>query len=135
MRFLSKEWVDQLAENLKKDEKYQKKTKGFDSYYQLIAEADPDRGVPETRAAGLLLPQATDTWEGVREKVDYTMKAPYEVFYKIFSGELGAMMAITTGKAKVTGNYPKMLRYTAGANMFVQNMKKLATDFEGDFSK
>jgi putative sterol carrier protein len=135
MRFLSKEWVDHLAEQLKQDEKYQKKTKGFDSYYQLIAEPNPARGITERRAAGLLLPQATETWEGIRENVDYTMTAPYEIFYKIFTGQLGAILAITSGKAKVTGNYAKMMRYTAGANMFVQNMKKMPTDFEGDFQK
>ena len=135
MKFLSKEWVESLAEQLRRDEKYQKKAKGFDSYYQLIAEPSPEKGVAERKAAGLLLPQATETWEGVRDKVDYTMTASYEVFHKIFSGELGAILAITSGKAKVTGNYAKMMRYTAGANMFVQNMKKLPTEFEGDFSK
>jgi putative sterol carrier protein len=135
MRFLSKEWVDHLAEQLKQDEKYQKKAKGFNSYYQIVAEADPAKGVTEQRSAGLLLPQATETWEGIREDVDYTMTAPYEVFYKIFTGQLGAILAITSGKAKITGNYAKMMRYTAGANMFVQNMKKMPTVFEGDFQK
>jgi putative sterol carrier protein len=69
-----------------------KKAKGFDSYYQLIAEPDPSKGVTEQRAAGLLLPQATETWEGIREDADYTMTAPYEVFYKIFTGKLGAIL-------------------------------------------
>ena len=135
MRFLSKEWVDHLSEQLQKDEKYQKKAKGFDSYYQIIAEPNPDRGVVEKRAAGLLLPQATETWEGVRDGADYIMRAPYEIYYKIFTGQLSAILAITSGKAKVTGNYAKMMRYTAGVNMFVQNMKKMPTEFEGDFQK
>lgn len=135
MQFLSQEWVDHLAEQLKQDEKYQKKAKGFDSYYQIIAEPDPVRGITEQRAAGLLLPQATETWVGIRDKVDYTMTAPYEIFYKIFTGQLGPILAITSGKAKIAGNYAKMMRFTAGANMFVQNMKMMPTEFEGDFQK
>ncbi len=133
MQFLSKEWIDHLAEQLQNDEKYQKKAKGFNSYYQIIAEPSPNRGVTERKAAGLLLPMATETWEGVRDGADYTMTAPYEIYHKIFTGELGAILAITSGKAKVSGNFPKMMRYTAGTNMFVQIMKKLPTDFEGDF--
>lgn len=134
MQFLSREWVETLAERLKEDPIYQKKAKGFDSYYQIIATPMPEKGVTEQRACGLFLPLAHETWEGVREDADYTMTAPYEVYHKIFSGELGAVLALTSGKAKVKGNFPKMLRFTGGTNMFVNIMKKLPTDFEGDFA-
>ena len=134
MKFMTKEWVDVLAEQLKLDDKYQKKAKGFDSYYQIIATPSPEKGVTEQKACGLFLPTATETWEGIRDDADYTMTAPYEVYYKIFTGELGAMLAITSGKAKIKGNFPKMLKYTGGTNMFVGIMKKMETDFEGDFA-
>ena len=46
-----------------------------------------------------------------------------------FTAALGAILAISSGKAKVTGSYAKTMRYTAGANMFVQHMKKTPTEF------
>jgi putative sterol carrier protein len=134
MQFMSKPWVEALAKALQEDPKYQKKAKGFDSYYQIVCTPSPEQGMSETRACGLLLPQATETWEGIREDVDYTMTASYEIFYKIYKGQMGAVLAITSGKAKVKGNIPRMLRYTAGTNMFVAIMKTIPTEFEGNFT-
>ena len=134
MYVFSKEWIDALAEALRSDENYQKKAEGFDSLYQFIATACPKKGVPESMACGLLLPQATETWKGIREDVDYTMTAPYEVYYKIITGKLNAILALTTRKARVQGNFAKMMKYTAATNKFVEIMKELSAQFEGDFS-
>lgn len=134
MRFLSKEWVDALAESLRTNESYQKKGKGFDSFYQIVAMPCPEKGVTESHSCGLLLPLATETWQGLREDVDYTLTAPYEVYVKIFKGELNPIVAMTTGKAKLKGSMAKALRYTAATNMFVSIMKKLPTEFDGAFA-
>ncbi len=133
MLFLSKEWAESLAQMLKTDEKYQRKGKGFDSTYQMIALPCPEKGVSATRACGFLLPTVTDVWEGIREDVDYTMTASYDVFHQIFKGKLGPMVAVTTGKAKIAGSLTKMMRYTAATNLFVNTMMKVDTQFEGDF--
>ncbi|MEW6262297.1 MAG: SCP2 sterol-binding domain-containing protein [Thermodesulfobacteriota bacterium] len=133
MIFLSREWVEALAEMLRNDEDYQKKGKGFDSYYQIVATPSPEKGVTEDKACGLLLPMATETWMGVRDQVDYTMTAPYEVYYRIFKGDLNPVVAMTTGKAKLKGSMAKALRYSGATNKFVAVMKKLPTKFEGAF--
>ncbi len=64
----------------------------------------------------------------------YTLTALYEVFYKIVTGKLGAILGITTRKAKVKGNVAKMLKHTAGTNKLVEIMKTIPTSFEGGFA-
>jgi len=134
MIFLSKEWLDAYSKALKKNKKYQREANGYDSLFQFICEPSPEKGITEVKACGLLLPQATETWMGVKEDVDYTMTASYETFYKIAIGKLGPILAITTRKARIAGNFPKMMKYTAGTNMAIEILKKIPTEFEGDFS-
>lgn len=133
MILFSKEWVEALAEKLKHNDLYQKKAEGFDSYFQIIAKPNPEKGVTETKACGLLLPQATESWIGIRQNIDYTMTASYEIFYKIVKGHLGPILAITTRKAIINGNFPKMMKYTAGTNLMIDIMKKVPVQFEGNF--
>ncbi len=111
-----------------------KKAKGFDNTFQFIVVPCPKKGVTQEKACGLLIPQATDTWMGKKEDAAYTLTASYEVFYKIVTGKLGAILGITTRKAKVKGNVAKMLKYTAGTNKLVEIMKTIPTSFEGGFA-
>lgn len=135
MYVFTKEWIDKLAEALKRDEIYQTKAKGFDSSYQFIVEPVPEKGVTEQRACGLNLPQCDETWEGIRSNTDYVMTASYEIFYDIMTGKIGATWAITTRKAKVKGNLAKLLKYTGAINRYVEVLGQVEGDFEGDFAK
>lgn len=135
MYVLTKEWIDVLAEALKADELYQRKAVGFDSSFQFIVEAAPEKGVPEQRACGVNLPQCDETWEGIRPNTDYVMSGPYETFYKIMTGKMGAVMAITTRKVKMKGNLAKLLKYTGAINRYVELLGQVEGDFEGDFGK
>ncbi len=135
MLAFTKDWVDALADALKKDEVYQEKAKGFDSYYQFVVEPVPEQGVTEQRACGLKLPQCDETWEGVRPDSDFVMTASYDVFHKIMTGQIGATWAITTRKAKVKGNMAKLLRYTGAINRYVEVLGQVDTEFEGKYAK
>ncbi len=135
MVVFTKEWIDALAEALKTDEIYQNKARGFDSTYQFIVEPVPGKGVPQQRACGLKLPQCDETWEGIRADSDFVMTAPYDVFYQIMTGKMGATWAITTRKAKVKGNLAKLLKYTGAINRYVEVLGQVKADFEGEFGK
>jgi putative sterol carrier protein len=135
MHPFTKEWVDALAEALKRDQVYQEKAKGFDSSYQFVVEPVPERGVTERRACGLNLPQCDETWEGERPDSDYVMTASYDVFHKIMTGQIGATWAMTTRKAKLKGNMAKLLRYTGAINRYVEILGQMDTEFEGDYGK
>lgn len=134
MLVFTKEWIAALAAGLRDNEKYQKNAKGFDSTFQFVAEAVPQKGVPETKACGLKTPECEETWEGIKTGADFTMTASYETFFKICTGKLNALAAITTRKAKVKGNMVKLLKYTAATNSFVEAIQQLPNEFEGDFA-
>lgn len=133
MLVFTKEWIDALAEALKEDDVYQKKAEGFDSSYQFVVQPSPKRGVTESRACGLNLPQCDEAWEGIRQGTDYTMTAPYDVFHSVFVGKASAVKVIATRKAKVKGNLAKLLKFTGAINRFVEVMQGLPNEFEGDF--
>lgn len=133
MYAFTKGWIDALAETLRNDEQYQQKAKGFDSSFQFIAEAAPEKGVPDQRACGLNLPQCDENWEGIRPGTDYIMSGPYQIFHKIMIGKMSPVMAITTRKVKVKGNLAKLLKYTGATNRFVEVLGQIETEFEGDF--
>ena len=63
------------------------------------------------------------------------MTASYETFYKIFTGKLNAIVAMTVRKAKVKGNMVKLLKYTSATNNFVEAIQQLPNDYEGDFAQ
>lgn len=131
MLVFTQEWIDALAAALKADEMYQQKAKGFDSSFQFIVEPSAKLGITESRACGLNLPQCDETWEGVREEVDYTMSAPYDVFFDIITGKASAVRVIATRKARIRGNLAKLLKYTGAINRFVEVMQSLPGEFEG----
>ena len=133
MLAFSKEWIDALAEILKKDEIYQKKASGFDSSYQFVVQADPKKGIPADLACGLNLPQCDQTWIGIRKNTDYDMTAPIAVFHKIIRGKLGAVLAITTRKARIQGNLARLLKYNGAINRFNQILQEIKTEFPGDY--
>ncbi len=134
MLAFTQEWIDAVAEVLRNDETYQRKAKGFDSSFQFVVKADPKKGVAEDRACGLNLPACDKAWIGAHDAPDYTMTGSYGVFHGIVTGKTGAVMAITTRKVKVQGNLAKLLKYTGATNRFVEVLREVGTEFEGDFA-
>lgn len=128
----TKEWIDAMAEQLRNDATYQQKARGFNSYYQFIFE--PGNGINERRACGLYLPVANETWVGERE-AGYVMSGTYGVYYQVLQGKLGATMVITTRKLSVRGNLANLLRYNGAINRFVELMRGLDVEFEGEAAR
>lgn len=135
MLVFTREWIDSLAAVLRENEQYQKNARGFDSTFQFVAESAPKKGVMETRSCGLKAPECEETWEGIRAGSDFVMTASYETYHKIFTGQLNAIIAMSTRKAKVKGNLVKLLKYTSATNSFVEAIQKLPNEFEGDFAE
>ncbi|MFC1889957.1 SCP2 sterol-binding domain-containing protein [Thermodesulfobacteriota bacterium] len=129
----TKEWIDCVAGVLKNDELYQQKATGFDSSFQFVIKAAPEKGVPEGHSCGLNLPECDETWEEERPGTDYVMTGPYETFHSILTGKTGAVMAITTRKVKIKGNLAKLLKFTGAINRFVEILGEVGSEFEGDF--
>ena len=134
MKPFTKEWIDALAERLKTDEKYQQAAEGFDSLFQFIVEPEPDKGVTERRAVGIKLPQCDETWEGIREGVDYTMNGRYGIYYEVFQGRLGPTKAITLRKIRFKGNLAKLLTYKKAIDRYMEVLGELEVEYDGDYA-
>ena len=133
MKAYSEEHLNTCAEILKNDAEYQKKAKGYDSYFQIIVTPEPDKGVTETYGLGYYLPDFHDIWMGVREDADITLTAPYSIHHQILLGKLNAVKAIMTRKAKIKGPMAKVLKYNSATNHFVKVLQSVPVEFDGDF--
>jgi len=134
MLAFSKEWIDALAEKLKDDEKYQEAAVGFDSLFQFIIEPEPDKGVSERKEVGIKLPECDETWEGVRDDVDFTMSGRYGVYVDVLTGKIGATRAIAMRKLKVKGNLANLLKFKRAIDRYVEVLGEVDSEFEGDYA-
>ena len=134
MYAFSKEWIDALAEKLRNDDEYQKAAEGFNSIFQFVVEPVPSKGVNERRAVGVRTPQCDETWEGIRKDANFTLSGPYNVFYDVLKGNIGATTAITLRKLRVKGNLVNLLKYKKAIDRFVEVLGEVDTDYEGEFA-
>ncbi len=134
MKIFTKEWIDALAIKLKADESYQELAKGFDSYFQFIVEPEPDKGVSEKLLCGLQVPQCYETWDGIRDEVDYTLAGKYGIFCDVLHGRLNATKAITMRKLRFKGNLVALLKYKKGIDRFVEVLGEVDNEYEGDYA-
>jgi hypothetical protein len=134
MKVFSKEWIDTLAETLATDEEYQKAAVGFDAIFQFIVEPEPDRGIPERKEVGIVLPACDETWEGLRDDANYTMSGKYGVYVDVLTGKTGATKAITMRKLKVKGNLANLLKHKRAIDRYVEVLGEVTAEFEGDYA-
>lgn len=132
-KFLSEEYMQEALKKTRGNLEYQKASKGFDDTLAFIVEPEPDKGINERKTIGTILPQATEYWMDDRS-VTFTFMAPYSVFIDIMTGKLDAVRAITKGTLKLKGPMFKILRYVKGTNLWIETLRTIPTEFEGDFA-
>jgi putative sterol carrier protein len=133
MLAFTREWIEALAEKLRNNTEYQKAAEGFDSLFQFVVAPTPDKEVTEHHAVGLKAPQCDEVWEGVRDDADYTLSGPYNVFYDVIHGKIGATRAIAMRKLRVKGNLANLLKYKRAIDLFVEALGAVETEFEGRY--
>lgn len=134
MKAFSKEWIDALAARLKNDQAYQSAAVGFDAIFQFIVEPEPDRGIPDRKEVGIVLPACDETWEGVRDDANYVMSGKYGVYVDVLTGKIGATKAITLRKLKVKGNLANLLKFKRAIDRYVEVLGEVESEFEGDYA-
>ena len=133
LEFLSKQYMQEALKRTRENSEYQEASKGFDDTLAFVVEAEPEKGVNERKIVGTILPQATEYWMDDRP-VTFTFLAPYSVYVDIMTGKLDAVRAITKGVLKLKGPMPKILRYVKGTNLWIDTLRTIPTEFEGDFT-
>ncbi len=133
LRFLSAEYMEEALKRTRENSEYQKASEGFDDTVAFVVEPEPGKGVNQRKTVGTALPQATEYWMDDRP-VTFTFLAPYSAYVDIMTGKLDAVRAITKGTLKLKGPMPKILRYVKGTNLWIDTLRTIPTEFEGDFA-
>jgi len=123
MKMFSKEWVNALVENLKKNEDFQKKGKGFDSNFQFKVLKDSKANVTNDIGIGMWFPTCDPFWYGTKPdtEVDIILEAKAGIFAEVFSGKRNVVMALTMGTIKLKkGQLTKLTGNLGAVNQFIK---------------
>jgi putative sterol carrier protein len=134
LELASDEYKSEFKEKINKDEEYAKLASSVEDSYTLVLQAEPDKGVPETRVVGFEIKRGkmTDIWSGERQ-TSYILSAPYRVWVDILLGKIGANRAFITRKLSIKGNMPRLLKTAKATDRLVALLREVPTEFHGDY--
>src|SRR2546423_3853175 len=117
VKFASDEWARQFKEEVNRSSVYRQAAKGWKWTVGLVVEAEPDRSFPEARGIvmDLLDGEARDVRVGSADNAracDFVITAPYSRWKQVATKELDATRGMLTGKLKLKGDLPTIVRYT-----------------------
>jgi hypothetical protein len=136
MKLGSLEYLKEMMRVTNADENYLKLAKGEYESYTMVLNAEPKKGVEEPIVIGYKVEDGriTEVWEGKRPTT-FTISGPYGVWVDILRGKLGPNKAITMRKLKVRGNFLKLLRSADATIRWVELLRTIPTEFEGEYAK
>ena len=113
----SSEWAQQFKEEINRSTVYRQAAKGWKWTVGLVVEAEPDRGFAESRGIVMDLfdGEARDIRVGSADNAracDFVITAPYSRWKQVATKELDATRGMLTGKLKLKGDLPTIVRYT-----------------------
>jgi putative sterol carrier protein len=111
----SSEWAQQFKDEINKSFVYRQAARGWKWTVGLVVE--PDRGFPEAKGIilDLLEGEARDIRIGSADEAracDFVISAPYSRWKQVATKELDATRGMLTGKLKLKGDLPTVVRYT-----------------------
>jgi putative sterol carrier protein len=115
-KFLSQEWLADLAETLNAHDGFSGAIKNVDLSLQFEIPDAPD-GAEGSYSIAIAEGRA-DAAAGVLDGADVTITNSYETATAISKGELNTQMAFMTGKLKVAGNMAKLMMNQAMLGQF-----------------
>jgi len=136
LKLRSPEYMEEVVKRTNSDAKYLELSKGENEIYTLVLEAEPDKGVAETLAICYKIEDGkiVEVFPTEREAT-FHLSAPYGIWVDILTGKLGANKALMTRKLKVKGNFMKLLKYSDGVLRWVEILRAVPTEFEGQYAQ
>jgi putative sterol carrier protein len=129
LKYLSKEWADEVMRRCKKD-LTPDKMKHITSSMLTINTKCPDG---KTRAVFYKLDDGVVTSmqvvEGALPKAEFTITADYDLFSKISRGELKARAALMSGKMTLKGNLVKALTLSPTVDRLNEVIAKIPAEY------
>jgi putative sterol carrier protein len=113
----SSEWAQRFKDEINQSPVYRQAARGWKWTVGLVVEAEPDRNFPEARGIvmDLLDGEARDIRVGSADEAracDFVITAPYSRWKQVATKELDATRGMLTGKLKLKGDLPTIVRYT-----------------------
>jgi hypothetical protein len=132
----SREYMEEVAKRTNSDAQYLELSKGENEIYTLVLEAEPDKGVAEKLNLCYRVEDGkiVEIFSAEREAT-FSLAAPYGIWVDILTGRLGANKALMTRKVKVKGNMVKLLKYSEGVLRWVEILRAVPTEFEGQYAQ
>jgi len=132
----SPEYMQEVVKRTNSDAKYLELSKDENEIYTLVLEAEPEKGVAEalTLCYRIENGKIAEVYPTEREAT-FRLSAPYGIWVEILTGKLGANKALMTRKLKVKSNFMKLLKYSEGVLRWVEILKTLPTEFEGQYAQ
>jgi len=132
----SPEYMQEVVKRTNSDAKYLELSKDENEIYTLVLEAEPEKSVGEalTLCYRIENGKIAEVYPTEREAT-FRISAPYGTWVEILTGKLGANKALMTRKLKVKGNFMKLLKYSESVLRWVEILKTLPTEFEGQYAQ
>ncbi|MDQ6771789.1 MAG: SCP2 sterol-binding domain-containing protein [Candidatus Dormibacteraeota bacterium] len=127
----SDEWATAFKDEVNASDAYRQAAKGWKWSVGLVVEAEPDKNFPA--AKGIVM----DLFDGAARDVkvgsaadaqacEFVITAPYSRWKQVAMKELDSTRGIMTGKLKLKGNLPTIVRYTKASQELTEATTRLA---------
>lgn len=113
----STEWANAFKDEINKSTSYKAAARGWKWTVGLVIEAEPDKHVPESLGVVMDLfdGDARDIRVGTAaeaQQCNFVITGPYSRWKQVATKQLDAIRGVLTGKLKLKGDLPTVVRYT-----------------------
>jgi putative sterol carrier protein len=128
--------MQEVVKRTNSDAKYLQLSKDQNEIYTIVLDAEPEKGANEALAICYRIENGkiVEVFPAEREAT-FCISAPYGIWVDILAGKLGANKVLMTRKLKVNGDLMKLLKYSDGVLRWVEILKTIPTEFEGQYSQ
>lgn len=130
----SSEWAAQFKDEINKSSVYKTSARGWKWTVGLVVEAEPDKKFPESggvvmdlfdgEARDIKIGSAADA-----QQCNFVVTAPYSRWKAVSTKELDPIRGMLTGKLKLKGDLPTIVRYTKATQELVECTTRIAVDW------
>ena len=136
--FPSKEWVDDYVQGINASPAYHDAAATWEGDICYVFEAEPDKGVTEAVWVWM------DLWHGEcrearygvpaeeGERAKFVIRAPYSRWKDVINRRLDPVRGMITGKLKLRGDLPAIVRHIGAAKELVNLAAAVPTRFVDD---
>lgn len=127
----SPQWADQFKDEINKSSSYEAAARGWKWTVGLVIEAEPDKNVPES--VGVVMDlfdgKARDVKVGTAaeaQQCNFVITAPYSRWKQVATKQLDAIKGMLTGKLRLKGDLPTIVRYTKASQELTEATTRVA---------